>query len=138
MPDPIATQLFETVLYASDLAAAARFYREVLGLRLLRQNSLMLVFATESGYLLIFDPEQSAQPGRQVPSHGAIGPGHIAFSAPASTLPGWREKLRKLDVPIETEVVWDGDRGRSIYMRDPAGNSVELAPPGLWSLLEEA
>ena len=35
-------------------------------------------------------------------------------------------------IPIESEVVWP--RGRSLYFRDPEGNSVELAIPALWGL----
>jgi hypothetical protein len=34
-------------------------------------------------------------------------------------------------VPIEREIEWD-EGGTSIYVRDPAGNSVELAPPTIW------
>ena len=36
-------------------------------------------------------------------------------------------------VDIETEVEWPGG-GRSIYVRDPAGNSVELASSTIWGL----
>jgi len=34
-------------------------------------------------------------------------------------------------VPIESEVRWPRG-GRSLYVRDPAGNSVEIASPALW------
>ncbi|MDQ3546548.1 MAG: glyoxalase/bleomycin resistance/extradiol dioxygenase family protein, partial [Verrucomicrobiota bacterium] len=43
----------------------------------------------------------------------------------------WRERLQEAGVAIESEVEWP-EGGRSLYFRDPAGNSVELAPPTLW------
>jgi catechol 2,3-dioxygenase-like lactoylglutathione lyase family enzyme len=36
-------------------------------------------------------------------------------------------------VEIEAEVTWPSG-GQSIYFRDPAGNSVELATPQTWNL----
>jgi len=71
------------------------------------------------------------RPGRGVPSHGAQGAGHIAFAMPVADLDRWREHFQASGVPIEMEVAWP-EGGRSIYVRDPAGNSVELAPPTIW------
>jgi catechol 2,3-dioxygenase-like lactoylglutathione lyase family enzyme len=124
-------RIFETVLYAEDLAAAERFYRDALGLEVLERGDLLAVFRCGSGVLLIFDPRKSAAPDRDVPSHGTSGPGHIAFAANPEDLPAWRERLYRAGIPIELEMDW-GERGRSIYFRDPAGNVVELAPPTLW------
>lgn len=133
-----ANQIHETVLYAGDLDAAAKFYRDGFGLELLSQNELMVVLGIGNQYLLIFDPSKSSPKGRMVPSHGAIGEGHIAFVAEEFEIPGWRDRLQSAGIEIESEVAWDeGKRGRSIYVRDPAGNSVELAPPNLWSYLKE-
>ena len=96
----------------------------------------MLVLGVGDNYLLIFDPRKSSVPGRDVPSHGTQGEGHIAFTAEDHELPAWREHLASCDIPIESEVSWaNGERGTSIYVRDPGGNSVELAPPVLWSHL---
>jgi hypothetical protein len=36
-------------------------------------------------------------------------------------------------VKIEHEQVWERG-GRSVYFRDPGGNSVELVTPGIWGL----
>ena len=134
-----ATQVYETVLYADDLQSAAEFYTEVLGLPLLSQNELMLVLGLNQSYLLIFNPDKSSTPGREVPLHGARGPGHLALVARETELPDWRDRLANAGVEIESEVQWDaGKRGVSIYFRDPAGNSLELAPPQLWSHLNVA
>jgi len=126
-----ATRIFETVLYAGDLDAAEAFYRDVLGLEVIQRTDLFVVLRCGPGTLLVFDPAKSEAPGREVPSHGSRGPGHLAFAARDEQLPAWRERLRRHDVPIETEVEWPMG-GRSLYFRDPAGNSLELAPPTLW------
>ena len=124
-------RIFETVLYAEDLAAAERFYHEAMGLEVLQRSDLMAVFRCGGGVLLVFDPRKSAVPGRDLPSHGSSAVGHIAFPAKPEELPAWREQLRNAGVGIEQEIDWDAG-GRSIYFRDPAGNVVELAPPTLW------
>ena len=126
-----AERILETVLYADDLTAAEEFYRDVLSLEVLDRSELMLVFRCGAGVLLIFDPKKSAAPGRSVPSHGAMGPCHLAFAVPEDDLDSWRSQLFENGVEIETEVEW-GHGGLSIYFRDPAGNSIELAPPTLW------
>jgi catechol 2,3-dioxygenase-like lactoylglutathione lyase family enzyme len=125
------SKIFETVLYAEDLAAAERFYHEALGLEVIKRSDLVVAFRSGGGVLLIFDPRKSAAPDRSVPSHGTTGIGHIAFAAKPEDLDAWREQLRQAGVPIEREVDWDAG-GRSIYIRDPAGNVVELAPPSIW------
>ncbi len=131
-----ATKIYETVLYAHDLEAAAQFYVEGLGLPLLSKNDLMVVLGIGTSYLLIFNPAKSAASGRLVPSHGATGQGHVAFAVEPWQLPAFRERLTAAGVEIEAEVSWDGGaRGSSLYVRDPAGNSVELAPSHLWSHL---
>jgi len=125
-------RVFETVLYAGDLVAAERFYSDVLGLERLNRTELMLVLRYgPQGVLLIFDPKQSSVPGRAVPSHGTSGAGHVAFLTEPTSLAGWRRRLLDRGVEIEQEVEWESG-GLSIYFRDPAGNSVELAPPTLW------
>lgn len=124
-------QIFETVIYAGDLVAAKRFYTEVLGLDAYSTSDVVVSFRTEYGLLLVFDPAKAILPGRGVPSHGAQGPGHLAFAAAAADLDGWRAQLAAHNVPIEMEVNWEMG-GTSIYFRDPAGNSIELAPPTLW------
>ena len=128
------THIFETVIYADDLAAAERFYSEVLGLEIISRFGVALAFRCAGGVLLIFDPAKASLPGRDVPSHGARGPGHLAFAATADQLDGWRAQLLAHDVAIEMEVNWE-QGGTSIYFRDPAGNSIELAPPTLWGRL---
>lgn len=123
--------IYESVLYAGDIAAAERFYSEVLGLEVLRSTELMLAFRCGSGVLLIFNPELAGQADRGIPSHGAAGPGHLAFSVNEDRLLLWKTQLEDAGVVIEQEVDWE-EGGHSLYFRDPAGNSLELATPDLW------
>ena len=125
------SRIFETVLYAEDLAAAEQFYRDVLGLEVIGRGDLLVVFRCGGGVLLTFDPRKSGVPARDVPSHGSSGVGHIAFAAKPEELNAWREQLREAGIPVELEMDWE-EGGRSIYFRDPAENVVELAPPTLW------
>ncbi|HEX3158941.1 MAG TPA: VOC family protein [Gemmatimonadaceae bacterium] len=135
------TRVLETSLYATDLAAAERFYAGVLGLEAFaRAEGRHVFFRCGPGVFLVFDPARtSTEPGNvngaPIPPHGATGPGHAAFAVAEAELDGWRERLVRGGVPIESEVRWPGG-GRSLYVRDPAGNSVELASPRIWKLAE--
>jgi catechol 2,3-dioxygenase-like lactoylglutathione lyase family enzyme len=131
--DPPPARVYETVLYASDVGAAAAFYRDAIGLTLVEEPSdLMAVFRlADGGHLLLFDPAQAAEPGRFVPSHGTTGEGHVAFSVPASRLEDLMRQLGDLGLEIERDITWPLG-GRSIYLRDPAGNSVELIGGDAW------
>jgi len=126
-----AERIFETVLYADDLRAAESFYRDVLGLEVQSNMGVGLAFRFGSSVLLVFDAKRTEVSHRGVPSHGAHGPGHVAFGVRDEELEAWREHLARHGVAIEREVEWS-EGGRSIYFRDPAGNSIELAPPTLW------
>jgi catechol 2,3-dioxygenase-like lactoylglutathione lyase family enzyme len=71
--------------------------------------------------------------GVPLPLHGARGPGHLAFRATEEEIDHWREHLTAQGIEIESEVAWPGG-GRSIYFRDPAGNSLEFATGTLWGI----
>jgi len=128
-------RVLETVLYARDLEAAEAFYAGVLGLRVhARAPGRFVFFRLLDQMLLVFDPEASAR-NRDVPPHGCSGPGHVCFAVAEAELDGWRAHLAAHNVAIEHEHVWPGG-GRSLYVRDPAGNSVEFASPRIWGLCE--
>ncbi len=127
-------RIVETVLYADDLEAALRFYREILGLKLLSKDAIRHVFfqVEENQLLLIFRPDATIV-GGHLPAHGARGPGHIGFGIAAPELDRWRDRLGQHGVEIEHEELWEHG-GRSLYFRDPHGNAVELLTPGVWGL----
>lgn len=134
------TGVYETVLYGEDLGAMERFYGEVLGLRLVsgveERSRGFRVSATQM--LLIFRASVTSQGHRMVPAHGAVGAGHVAFAIGDEGYGAWKEKFAAAGVEIEREVEWpapeEGVEGgaRSMYVRDPAGNSVELVEGDLW------
>jgi catechol 2,3-dioxygenase-like lactoylglutathione lyase family enzyme len=126
-------RVHETVLYASDVAAAAGFYRDALGLRAISApDEHSAAFRLDGdGVLLIFDPDRASAPGRYVPAHGAHGQGHVAFSVDAGGLEPAIAQLADNGVAIEREITWPLG-GRSVYVRDPAGNSVELIEGNIW------
>ena len=90
-------------------------------------------FRCGNSVFLVFEPDKTSEPGGDVPTHGAHGPGHIAFAMKHDEIPAWREQLQRNGVEIEQEVSWPSG-GYSLYFRDPAGNSVELATPQIWGL----
>ena len=131
--------VLESVLYVDDLDAAQRFYTEVLGLDLQKAADGRQVFLRcGASMVLLFDPEVTATApstvgSATIPMHGARGPGYLALRAAPDTRDRWRALLAERGVAIESEVDWPGG-GWSLYVRDPAGNSVELATGSLWGL----
>jgi len=129
--------VLESVLYCDDLERGERFYLDVLGLeRIVASEGRHVFFRCGDGVVLLFDPEQvSTVPtevnGSPIPLHGAKGAGHLAFRATSAEIEAWRDHLVANGVEIESEVTWPGG-GRSVYFRDPAGNSLEIATPELW------
>lgn len=130
---PLA-RVLESALYADDLRRAEDFYTRVLGLELdSKAGDRHLFFKCGPTMLLVFDPERTRQEG-PVPAHGASGPGHLAFAVESDDdLAAWRARLEADGVEIEADLDWPGG-GRSIYFRDPAGNSLELTTPRIWGL----
>jgi catechol 2,3-dioxygenase-like lactoylglutathione lyase family enzyme len=137
-PAPPA-RVLESCLYAADLAAAARFYEDVLRLTpFARVEGRHVFFRCGPGVFLLFAPDVTgsapgAVGGVPVPAHGAHGPGHVAFAVAEASLDDWRARLGAHGVAVEAQITWPRG-GRSLYVRDPAGNSVELASPGIWGL----
>lgn len=128
--------ILETCLCVNDLAAAEEFYREVLGLPLYAQQAGRHVFfRCGRRMFLLFNPEASRQADGKIPPHGTTGPGHVCFAAREVELPLWQAQLASRGIAIEAIVDWPGG-GRSLYFRDPAGNSVEIATPRIWGLPE--
>ncbi len=130
--------ILETILYADDLDAAEGFYSDLLGLeKIARAGRRHVFFKCGDQVLLIFNPAETMKPpapgALPVPPHGAVGPGHICFKASAEEIGDWRERLEQHGVAIEADFEWP-QGGRSIYFRDPAGNSVEFAEPRIWGL----
>ena len=126
--------ILETCLYVDDLEAAENFYRNVLHLPFYdRQAGRHIFFRSGSSMLLIFNADESRKPTSDLPPHGAFGCGHVAFAVESENFGEWQSHLLNCGVAIEKVIHWP-QGGQSIYFRDPAGNSVELATPNIWRL----
>ena len=141
LPEKIA-HVLESCLCASDLDAVEQFYVDVLGLTLHgKQAGRHVFFRCGERMVLLFNSAESSKPGSHgsfdVPTHGTSGEGHLCFAVHEAALPGWQAHLASHGVAIEKIVDWPGG-GRSLYFRDPAGNSLELATPRIWGIGEES
>lgn len=131
------TGILETAIYATDLHAMKQFYTQVLNLEVIDDEPPHHLFLRcEQSMFLIFNPEESAQQnmeigGTEIPRHGATGPSHMAFRVPDEEIESWKKQLQDHQIEIEAEINWPRG-GRSLYVRDPAGNSIEFASPRLW------
>lgn len=137
MGAPPITGVLETAIYVDDVARAAAFYRDILGLATLTaDNRFVALDAGPSSVLLIFGRGQTLKdihlPGGTIPAHDGSGPIHFAFRVPTGTLDDWRRHLVAKDVAITAEMAWP-QGGYSLYFNDPDGHVVELATPGIWS-----
>ncbi len=133
MPKPGPLRVLETCLYAEDLDAAHDFYTRVLGLKVHSRAPDRHVFLhCGDSMVLIFNPAATAQcdPGG-IPCHGSHGQEHICWAVERAEIDPWRARLIAAGVAIEHEHTWENG-ARSIYFRDPAGNSLEFATPRLW------
>ena len=131
-------RIIETCLYVTDLDQAYDFYQKILGLESFsRQNQRHLFFRCGNQVLLLFKASETKKEDSEVPSHGMSGEGHVAFSMPETDLGNWRKHLLESNIPIEREISWSNG-GKSIYFRDPAGNSLELTTPQTWGLPEQS
>jgi len=131
--------ILEAALYVSDLAEAERFYGETLGLkRIARVEGRHVFFQCGQTVLLLFDPAATGKPPAPdarlpVRPHGTRGEGHLCFAATAEEIGRWKAYLAAAGIEIEADFEWPNG-GRSIYFRDPFGNSLEFAEPRIWGL----
>ena len=130
-------RVLETCLYVDDLDRAARFYEQVLELKLLTSDSRFRAYDVGGkSVLLVFRRgatlETVRMPGGTIPPHDGHGPLHIAFAVGADELAQWEERLREQGIEIEGRTRWTRG-GHSLYFRDPDGHLLELATPGLWA-----
>jgi catechol 2,3-dioxygenase-like lactoylglutathione lyase family enzyme len=129
--------ILESALYVDDLKAAEEFYGGVLGLEVItRAEGRHVFFHCGSGVLLLFNADATEVPPAPqarlpVPPHGARGPGHLCFAANAEEIDRWKARLEERGVAVEADFEWPNG-GRSIYFRDPSGNSLEFAEPRIW------
>jgi catechol-2,3-dioxygenase len=121
--------LGEIALRVENLDRMQHFYQQVIRLPLLRRFDHAAFFRIADGFgghtqvLALFD--RSAEPGYRGPSAATSTIDHIAFSIALEDFDSERSRLASLGLAIETaEHAWV--HWRSLYVRDPEGNQVEL------------
>jgi catechol 2,3-dioxygenase-like lactoylglutathione lyase family enzyme len=135
---PLLSGVVETCLYVEDMDRASSFYERVLGLRRIAGDDRIRAYSVaDKDVLLLFKRGATAQPfstpGGMIPGHDGSGQNHLALAITADQLPVWEGHLADQEIEIESRVNWPRG-GTSIYFRDPDGNLLELATPGLWSI----
>jgi catechol-2,3-dioxygenase len=123
---PPAIGLFEMVLEVADLAAAERFYHDMIGLPIVERwgderPAVWLALGRE-GFLGLWPPET----GGAAAIHGGRGGRHVHFAlrVPMGTLDAVAARLESLGYPVEFQDFGNGNRAN--YLDDPDGNVVEL------------
>jgi catechol 2,3-dioxygenase-like lactoylglutathione lyase family enzyme len=136
---PALTGIVETALYVDDVERASKFYEEVLGLTRIGGEDGRLHAYSVAGrdVLLLFRRGATTRaiqtPSGLIPPHDGTGQNHFALAIAAAELPSWEKHLADRAIPIESRVNWPRG-GTSVYFRDPDGNLVELATPGMWPI----
>jgi catechol 2,3-dioxygenase-like lactoylglutathione lyase family enzyme len=122
--------LHHVTAICADLDRTTAFYRDVLGLALVREarndddpDARHFWFGdADRGILVSFMEDPALEPGRA----GVGSTHHVCFAVgSAAELDGWRDWLRSRGVEC-TEVFERGGL-RSIYLRDPDGHILEIA-----------
>lgn len=132
---PAIGRVLETALYTANLQRARAFYEGSLGLKPMVADSRMSAYALGETVLLLFRRGDSdipvKLPGGTIPPHDGRGPMHVAFAVAKEELGEWQTLLESYAIEIESRVRWPKG-GESVYFRDPDGNLLEFATPGLW------
>jgi catechol 2,3-dioxygenase-like lactoylglutathione lyase family enzyme len=127
--------LHHVTLVCRDVNRSVAFYRNLLGLRLVKQTTSEddraarhLYFGDEEGRpgtLITCLEYPNLEPGRV----GAGSTHHFALGVESEEeLQGWREYLTSRGVPCSE--VLDRTYFKSLYLRDPDGHVIELATSG--------
>lgn len=137
MSVPTLTGVLEAAIYVDDLDAAEGFYSGLLGLeKVLRVDGRHVFFRAGESIVLAFIAKATQEPPKPgalpVPPHGAKGPGHLCLRIGEGDLDAMRAHLEENGIAIEADFNWPHGP-RSIYVGDPAGNSIEFASAALWS-----
>jgi catechol 2,3-dioxygenase-like lactoylglutathione lyase family enzyme len=123
--------VLETVLYCTNEneEETRRFYREVLGLEPLSEDSVAHRLGT--GVFLLFNADESSVQDSP-PAHGAPNARvHTCFLAAPGDYDHWKDRLARQGVEITSEIEWRSGL-RSIYFEDPARNVLEIAEDDMW------
>jgi glyoxylase I family protein len=134
--------LHHVTLICGDVERSVDFYRNLLGMRLVKQT----VNEDDRGARHLFFGDEEGRPGTMVScleypelEEGTVGRGsthHFALTVESEEeLAGWHAYLRSRGIPC-TDVM-DRTYFKSLYLRDPDGHIVELATAGTGLTVDE-
>jgi catechol 2,3-dioxygenase-like lactoylglutathione lyase family enzyme len=127
--------LHHLTLLCKDVERSVAFYRNLLGMRLVKQT----VNEDDRGARHLYFGDEEGRPGTLITcleypdlDEGTVGCGsthHFALAVESEEeLAAWRDYLTAQGIPV-TEVM-DRTYFKSVYLRDPDGHIVELATKG--------
>ena len=129
MQQRVIKALGEIALCVKDLDTMQQFYAEVIGLELMQRFPQAAFFKIAEGYgghtqiLALFDRSQTA--GYQSVEAETSTVDHFAFAIALADFDSEKRRLEQLGLKVTTtEHAWV--HWRSLYVRDPEGNLVEL------------
>ncbi|KAJ6441540.1 glyoxalase family protein [Purpureocillium lavendulum] len=144
MAPPPLGQIVETILYTSDVARLAQWYRDVMGLEPFFSAPAGVGFRLPGDtLLLLFDrtkvTEDRASERGVIPKHGSpTGLGqHIAFACGVdgdgkdAAMDAWEKHFEEKGVAIVGRMNWERG-GRSLYVHDAEGHVIEVMTRGVW------
>lgn len=112
-------------IQCADLAACERFYRDVLGLEVVRRwpaeggGDRSLWLAVGDGFLAL--ERATGRPSGEPWRDGRAGLHLVALRIAPGERPRWEERLARLGVPVVHRTRW------TLYCRDPEGNRIGLS-----------
>jgi len=122
--------LHHLAIQCADLERCERFYREVLGLRVIRRwpreegagdRSVWLAAGDGSGAPFVALERAESEPEEREWKDGAAGLHLAAFRIAAGERSSWEERLVSAGVDVVYRTRW------TLYVRDPEGNRIGLS-----------
>lgn len=134
-------RILESMLWVQDVERAAEFYQRLFAFEVIARSSEpgRLIAMSVGGMQVLLLPKEGGSrrprvmPGGLIPPTVGTGNSHVAFPIATDELPAWEKQLTDRGIVVESKVKWERG-GQSLYFRDPDGNLLELATPGLWSI----
>jgi glyoxylase I family protein len=124
-PAPMPLAFHHVALQCADLAACERFYREVLGLPVIRRwprpegGDRSVWLGVGDGFLALERAEAAPEPGPWRDGKACI---HlVALRIAPEERAGWESRLAAHGVEVVHHTRW------TIYVRDPEGNRIGLS-----------
>ena len=131
---PRGTRIGRTALRVSDLEEVSRFYRDVIGLSVVRRSDTTAVLGAGDTPLLVLEGDQNALKRND----SEAGLFHTAFRVPSREALG--DALARIRDRWRLDGASDHKVSEALYLTDPEGNGVEIYrdfPRDEWPLTDD-